>query len=252
MKIYFILILSFFPSILFSQVDIKGEYHGIYKDLPIVLKIIESTDQNFSAILNDGTVDYTITVDRTGNSFSGKAMHSLLGIKGTCRGVFTLPQVTLKLSLTILGIITDFDFKLEKMMITTKESIINNPSTPTHATLDPRVVGKWIKEENYNSGNGDNFMGSTFAQSLIFNVDGSLTEGGSSATISGSNYLGQSKSNQTNTIPDVVWYTIENQIYLKQSVNGQTQEIHLGKYYIENNHMLITNTQGVKLLLRKG
>ncbi|HSF89687.1 MAG TPA: hypothetical protein VLA46_09735, partial [Saprospiraceae bacterium] len=94
-------------------------------------------------------------------------------------------------------------------------------------------------------------MGAGFSQSMTFLANGQLSEGGSFATMSGSNYSGQSTGQGAGVIPGVKWYTIGNQLYMQVTENGQTQEVHLGRYYVENNNMLITGTNGEKILLKR-
>lgn len=119
-----------------------------------------------------------------------------------------------------------------------------------YAFFDQNLVGKWVNEQIYNSGSGDSFFGGTTTQSLIFYADGSLSDGGSSTTVSGSNYYGSSSDKGASpAIPNVSWYAQNQHIFIKDAVSGQT--VDLGKYYIENGALLITGNNGKKLLFRK-
>ena len=122
---------------------------------------------------------------------------------------------------------------------------------PSGASHPQELLGTWTKEELYQSGQGDSYMGASASESMTFLAGGRMAESGSSATISGSNYSGQSSGQGTGVIPGLVWYTIGNQLYLQVTENGQTQNVHLGKYYVENNNMLITGTNGEKILLTR-
>ena len=113
------------------------------------------------------------------------------------------------------------------------------------------MIGTWTKEELYQSGYGDAYMGAGTSQSMTFLQGGRMAEAGSSSYISGSDYNGQSSDDGGGVIPGVIWYTIGNQLYMQGTENGRTQTVHLGKYYIENNNMLITGTNGEKILLTK-
>lgn len=127
---------------------------------------------------------------------------------------------------------------------------LQNIKFPNGATHDPKLVGMWTKSETYNSGSGDNYMGSNFEQSMVFFADGTIGEGGSRVSISGSNYLGYTEGG-ARALPGMYWYNIGNQLYIYTTQNGQTASTHLGKYYIENGAMLITSANGQKLLLQK-
>ena len=100
-------------------------------------------------------------------------------------------------------------------------------------------------------GYGDNFMGGNFSQSIIFNNDGSVIEGGSNASMSGSNYFGQSLDNNTTSAGNIKWYAIGNQLHLIIYNNGSWQSVMLGTWYAENNHLLITGQDGKKVLLSR-
>ena len=56
-------------------------------------------------------------------------------------------------------------------------------------------------------------MGASSSQKLILYSNGSVADGGSQTTISGSNYLGQSEGT-FQALPNVFWYNVSNQLYL--------------------------------------
>ena len=121
---------------------------------------------------------------------------------------------------------------------------------PKEANHDAILIGAWTKNENYNSGSGDQYMGASYSETLVLFANGTVGDGGSQATMSGNNYLGQSESG-LKELPGVFWYNINNQLYISAIQNGKTETRHLGKYYIENDHMLITDNDGNKTLLSR-
>jgi hypothetical protein len=95
-------------------------------------------------------------------------------------------------------------------------------------------------------------MGANFSQSVIFLADGGVVDGGSSARMSGSNYSGKSSEGGSyQAVPGLIWYTKDSQIYFTYTQDGKSQTGSLGKYYIENNNMLVTLANGSKVLFSK-
>jgi hypothetical protein len=94
-------------------------------------------------------------------------------------------------------------------------------------------------------------MGAGFSQSMTFLPDGHIAEGASSAYMSGSYYSGQSTGQGSGIIQGLAWYAIGNKLFLQITERGQLQTVQLGTYYIEGNNMLITGTNGEKLLLSR-
>ena len=85
---------------------------------------------------------------------------------------------------------------------------------------------------------------------MTFGEDGSLIYGGSKTSVGGnmSDYSEQAGGE----IPNVVWHTKENCIYLTaKDKSGKQETAKLGKYYIEDGKMLITSDDGTKLVLLK-
>ncbi len=122
--------------------------------------------------------------------------------------------------------------------------------TPEDNQMDPQVVGTWMHETvNSLGSSGDQ----TFIQKqelMTFGEDGSLTYGGSKTSVGGnmSDYSEQAGS----AIPDVVWHSKENCIYLTaKDKSGKQETVKMGKYYIEDGKMLITSDNGTKLVLVK-
>ncbi|MEZ4987844.1 MAG: hypothetical protein R2795_22920 [Saprospiraceae bacterium] len=155
------------------------------------------------------------------------------------------------LTFNIYGEVATIPFAVDRVGATaTQPTVVNRIPFPANASFPASLSGRWTKNETYNSGYGDNFMGANFSQSLVFLPDGTLSEGGSNASMSGG-YYGQSQGNGTGPIDGIGWYAVGNQLYLLIQDSGQWQTAHLGKWYVENNHLLITGTNGEKLLLSR-
>lgn len=135
----------------------------------------------------------------------------------------------------------------------------DNPSDTTQSEAsqnqekdqrDPEVVGTWMHESVTSLGSsGDQ----TFIQKqelMTFGEDGSLTYGGSKTSVGGnmSDYSEEAGS----AIPDVVWHTKENSIYLTaKDKSGKQETAKMGTYYMEDGKMLITSDNGTKMVLVK-
>jgi hypothetical protein len=129
----------------------------------------------------------------------------------------------------------------------TKSEASQNPESNQR---DPEVVGTWMHESVSSLGSsGDQ----TFIQKqelMTFGEDGSLTYGGSKTSVGGnmSDYSEESGSE----IPDVVWHTEDNSIYLTaKDKSGKQETAKMGTYYIENGKMLVTSDNGTKLVFVK-
>jgi len=236
-----------------SQSDFTGIYRGLHNGEAIVLKLNQVNTKELHGMLSDASANYTVTAEIAGNRFAGDALHTSLGLKPTLLGELNNDVLGIILVFNLTGDKTEVKVDLRKESSSFLPAIKSNSVLliPKNAGNDIRLVGTWAKEENYNSGQGDNFMGSTFGQSLTFFEDGSVADGESTATMSGGNFFGQSQQKESNKTPGVVWYTRSNQLFLGVSENGVQQEVHLGRFYIENGNMLITNNNGTKMLLHK-
>jgi len=129
----------------------------------------------------------------------------------------------------------------------TKSEASQNPESNQR---DPQVVGTWMHESVTSLGSsGDQ----TFIQKqelMTFGEDGSLTYGGSKTSVGGnmSDYSEEAGSE----IPDVVWHTEGNSIYLTaKDKSGKQETAKMGTYYIENGKMLVTSDNGTKLVFVK-
>jgi hypothetical protein len=115
---------------------------------------------------------------------------------------------------------------------------------------DPALVGKWVRQSNYNSsGFGQGSMATE--TSLVLLADGQVADGGSRTVVGGSSWSGSSSKQGGSILPGLIWYTQNRQLYLQITEHGQTQVQLLGSYYVENQNMLVTGTDGTKVLYYK-
>ncbi|MBK9255626.1 MAG: hypothetical protein IPM42_09085 [Saprospiraceae bacterium] len=241
-----------------AQQSWAGEYKGSLEGDQVILFLEPDGKDRLKGWMKDSNQKFDINAEYSGNRLAGTAVENTFGLEFTLLGELNNNQLQASLIFEFLGEKTITPFVLEK---TNSNPSKNEPklitktdaktSLPKDAVLDRAVSGTWTKNESYNSGYGDNFMGANFSQSLSFLPDGRVSEGGSSANMSGSYYSGNSKGDGKGVIEGLLWYTKGNQLYLQITEQGKTQEIQLGKYYIENNKMLITGANGEKLLLSR-
>lgn len=237
---------------------LSGQYHATLGSDAIALGINLKLDGSYIGTMTDSHQKYSLSLQLSdGRKVTGTAREYSMDLQFEVAGTIDGDRLPLTFSFT-LGDKTDqmkIDFVREgsELPASTSTGHVSQdaPDLPKDATHPHDLIGTWTKEELYNSGYGDNYMGAGFSESMTFLSDGQLSEGGSSATMSGSNYSGQSTGQGSGIIPGVKWYTIGNQLYMQVTENGQTQEVHLGRYYIENGNMLITGTNGEKILLKK-
>ncbi len=236
-----------------SQAIFNGLFRGLHNGEDIILKLNQVNAKEVQGVLSDASSNYDVRAEIAGNRFAGDALHTSLGLKPAILGELKNDVLSIILLFEIAGDKTEVKVDLKKESADAPSVTISNLNLqiPKNAGNDIRIVGTWVKEEIYNSGGGDNFMGSAFSQSLTFFNDGSVADGGSAATISGGNFFGQSQQKESHKTPGVVWYTRSNQLFLGVVEQGTQQEVALGRFYIENGNMLITGSNGTKMLLRK-
>ena len=252
--IFILMLASYLP--ISAQGIWTGTYEGTLDRDHVKLTLKTSGKNVISGTMTDSANKYDVEGTYTGNSFTGKAQEKNLGLIFDMVSFLNGDQMSTTLSLDVFG-------KIEKMEIsftrsgsvskTNPTATIEVKKTVSHKERDPLVVGLWVKESNYNSGYGfnDSYGAMSVSEKMEFLADGSMADGGSKAVVGGSNYSGSSSSGQKNIIDGLNWYTDGNKIFLIATQNGQTQTIELGKYFIENNNMLITGSNGEKLLLSK-
>ena len=253
-----------FLSLLFSSVfngligqnPFSGTYNGKYNGDNIVLMLQNSNNNALVGKMTDSQQNYEVVATGKDNQIQGKAVEKNLNLTFILNGQLVGNQLNMQMTLELNGQkqVLDVVFMKQDKVISTIAPSTTTPSQkvkfPNGSSHDPNLVGMWTKSETYNSGSGDNFMGSNFEQSMVFFADGSLGEGSSRASISGSHYSGYTEGG-ARALPSVYWYNIGNQLYIYTTENGQTASTHLGKYYIENGAMLITGVNGQKMLLQR-
>ena len=262
MRYTILIILAFLVINIHAQspgqpVKFAGHYSAVLSEATLTLFIEPKSGSSYTGILNDGYQSLNLALELTGGTFEGVATDTSLGVEMGVTGEIKGDQIHFALILDPYGEGEDFEvnFKRDERASQATNSIIDQSQTnidfPSGATHPQEMLGTWTKEELYQSGYGDSYMGAGTSQSMTFLSGGRMAEAGSSSYISGSDYSGQSSGEGGGIIPGVTWYTIGNQLYMQGIENGQMQQIHLGKYYVENNNMLITGTNGEKVLLTK-
>ncbi len=235
-----------------------GQYDATANGDRMSLAIEHKAGTSYMGVMIDSYQKYSLMLELTNDTtVSGLAKEYSLGLEFDVLGQLKGDHLLLNFTIEVAGEKNEMtiDFYRAGSTPTSTPAIGGQYQTkvslPAGAIRPQEVTGTWKKEELYNSGSGDSFMGSSFTQALTFLADGSLSEGHNSAHVGGSNFSGQSSGQGTGVIQGVIWYTIGNQLYLQVTEMGQTQDVHLGRYFIENNNMLITGTNGEKILLKK-
>jgi len=236
-----------------SQSSFVGNYEGVFNGDHIVLHLMAGQAGSLKGTMQDSQNKYEVTGNVSKNTFTGTAiepnLHITFGMKGS-------------LVNNVLETVLTFDFLGEKhdmTVIFTKNTTDNSKQnaniSPSIAmkTRDINVIGTWMKEHNYSSGYASNgsYGAMSSRESMVFYADGSMGDGGSTTTVGGSNFSGTTSRQQSGAIPGLFWWTDQNRIKLQITKDGASQEVDLGKYYIENGRMLITGANGEKLLLTK-
>ena len=253
----------FIPILLLSGSTIFSQWQGIYTGNVlgdnVTMQLEDKGNNEITGWMKDSQQQYTIAGTKQGESLVANAVETTYNLNFVLTGTMRDTLADFVLSFEYNGEKSSNPFTLKKQAdsnnfeIKGEESISINQhqSIPKGATRDQNLVGKWTKNETYQSGYGDGSMSGNITSSLILLSDGSLGNGGSNATMSGENYYGSSGSSQVAIIPNVTWYTIGNQLYLSAIENGKTQEALLGQYYVEDNKLLITGSNGVKIFMTR-
>lgn len=250
-------LLAFFLS-LFTVVTMNaqwsGTYYGAVNGDPVVMNLTQS-GKTITGDMKDSQQTYTISGTVSGDNFSGSAIETTYALTFGLSAVRTKNVLDCNLTFDLNGEHAEVPFTVEKageasgeQTVTATETAPEKIPFPADANFPVALQGTWTKSETYNSGYGDNYMGSTFSQSMTFFADGSISDGGSSATMSGSDYSGQSSDSGSGKLPGVGWYAKKNNLYLIAFAEGKWQSVLLGTWYTENNHLLITGTNGEKQL----
>ena len=243
-------------SITTSMAQWSGTYYGTVNG-DNVMMTLKQVENSVTGTMKDSYQHFDISGTVSGETFTGIATEHSLQLEFQLNALKKGDLLDCKLSIEVLGNTSETPFTVQKEAEKSNESIAKSTAVtsaipfPSGATFPSALVGKWTQNESYNSGSGDNFMGANFSQSMTFYNDGTLSEGGSSASMSGSNYSNQSSGGGSGKLDGVGWYAKQKNFYLIVFNNGAWQSVHVGTWYAENNHLLITSTNGEKLLLSK-
>jgi len=245
-----------------AQNPFAGRYTGTLQGDAIVLYLEPNGPGKLKGSMQDSQQSYAIDATSQGKTISGTATLAAYNLVLDFQG--TLSGNALPLSMEVRGLGSGafrVDLVKDGAAGTAASQGKSGKSDTAGATSskakdnrqrDPEVVGTWVKEEIYNSGYGDGFMGSTISSSMTFAADGRLLDGGSNATMSGSDYHGESASGASGEVPGLRWFTRNQEIWLIVTQDGKTQEEKLGRYAFGGGAMRITSDNGQKLLLRRG
>lgn len=237
-----------------SQSDLIGNYTGVFNGDQVSLSLQSLGNGLVGGTMEDSQNKYEISGKVIKNNFNGTATEPTLGIQFEMKGTLQANIFNVVLIVDFLGEKHNMDVTFTKTQ-TKSSSPVTKAPTNVSATKpkDPNIVGAWVKESNYSSGySSNNSYGSmSTRESMVFYANGSLGDGGSMTVVGGSDFSGYASGNGKGVIPGVFWWTENNKIWLHITENGKSQEVELGKYYIENGRMLITATNGEKMLLTK-
>ena len=247
--------LSFALTLAQSQ-DLAGTYRATFNGDQIIL-VVEAPQQGMSAgEMTDSYQTYTLQLIQTGAKVRGTATETSLGLQFDIHGQLDGGKLSMTFSIELNGEKNTMDLAFFKEGDAPVEASNNDTDLPAlvfpaGATHPSSVAGTWVKEDTYQSGYGDAYMGAGFSTVMTFLPDGHVSEGGSQAYISGSNYSGQSSGQSSGIVPGLGWYVIGNVFYLQVTDSGKTNNVPVGTYYVEGNNMLITASSSEKLLLRR-
>lgn len=235
------LITFFTLSAIFSQ-SLAGKYTGVYQGEPVVLTLEASDGDTYAGVLDDGHNKYNVTARGQGSGLTGQATESSLGLTLQLQGELRGNHLALKLA--IMGVELPVDLYREN----------GGAASPPASAIpvsgkqrDQALVGSWTNQSNYNSGGFG--QGSMSSESiLVLLADGRVADGGSRTVVGGAGWSGSSGGSATGVVDGVYWFTENKKLYLQAVQNGQTEVQLLGKYYLENNHLLITADNGNKVL----
>lgn len=255
MKFFTLIALTMTLTGLHAQWD--GTYYGTVSGDNVVMNL-EQNGNNVTGVMKDSYQTFDIKGTVNGNQFSGTTTEQSYQIAFGLTAEKSGNTLECILSVDMNGETGEVPFTVEKQGETVGTSSATSSSGsatkipfPSGATFPAALVGTWVQNENYNSGSGDSFMGASFSQSMTFNGDGTLSEGGSSASMSGSNYSGQSTGGGAGKLDGIGWYAKQKNFYLIVYNNNKWESVHVGTWYTENNALLLTGNNGEKLLLTK-
>lgn len=245
-----------------AQNPFAGRYTGTLQGDAIVLYLEPNGPGKLKGSMQDSQQSYAIEATSQGKTISGSATLAAYALALDFQGTLNGNELPLTMEVRGLGsgafrvdLVKDGAAGTAASQWESGKKATASAASPQgkdNRQRDPEVVVTWVKEEIYNSGYGDGFMGSTVSSSITFAADGRLLDGGSNATMSGGNYHGESASGAAGEVPELRWFTRNRDIWLLVTQDGKTQEVKLGRYAFGGGAMRITADNGEKLLLRRG
>lgn len=237
--------LLFLATALSAQ-NFAGKYTGTYEGDPVVLTLNNTGGNAYTGDMNDGSNNYKIAATTQGKTLKGTCTETSQNIVLDMSGV--LEGAKLAVQLNFMGVMLNFEvFKEGQAAAATPQAA----APKDNKQRDPAVVGRWVRQENYNSGYGQS--GSMSSEtSLVFLADGRVADGGNRTVVGGSDFSGSTASEAAGVVEGLIWYTDKQNLYLQMTENGKTETQMLGRYYVENNNMLVTGQDGTKVLFYRG
>lgn len=245
-----IIVALFWMAMVPCQAQFSGQYTAFFNGDNITLELKEK-GQVISGQMKDSQQNYAVKAEKTAKGFEGTAIDDKLGITFLIVGSVTPQGLEVDFDVDYEGSRTDaFVVNFEKQGVANQTE--KSKGKKNNKPIDSRIIGQWKHESFYSSGYGADAMSGSNVQYLAFNEDGTMSDLGNQAQISGSNYSGDSgKGSGSGTVANLWYYTKDNTIMVYTSVNGAEQEYAMGTYYIEEGRLLITTPNGEKMLLQK-
>lgn len=233
--------------------QLEGNYTGTINGSTVQLQLQSAGINQLVGRLSDEYQTFKISATTNNQCFEGNAVETNLNLDLAIKGCQNQQTLKIQLDFSALGVNEIQEIILTKVPFSNQNTSRNNTNTTADLKVnrDYALVGLWKQEQIYNSGYGGDYFGGSLTQKVIFFADGSIADAGSQAHISGHDFSGLSQDQSIDKIEGVQWSTQNNQLLLTVSKEGQSQTVTMGKYYIENGKMLITNKNGEKTLLIK-
>jgi len=253
MKFYLISIFLLVLGIMNAQNAFIGTYEGIFNGDNISLILMSDGGDKIFGTMQDSQNKYVVSGDVFKNDFVGQAVEASLGITFSMTGVLIGNVFNTILTFEYLGEKHAMKVALNKKDSANQNNMPNESIKIPNKPRDGNVVGIWVKENNYSSGYSSNgsYGAMNTRESMIFYADGSMADGGSASVVGGSNFSGSSSAAGSGVVPGLYWWTENSKIFLHITEGEKHQQLELGRYFIENGRMLITSTNGEKILLTK-
>lgn len=233
----------------------EDRYTGHLKSGEAIELVLSGRDGAVTGTLRDDSFAYRVSAEIAGGRLSGRADQSDLGLQLGLSGQMQANGLALEIQLSLFGQQTSEQVWLERSGSGSQAQPPSTHPNPGNATAaasgerDAALVGHWVHEEIYNSGSGASFLGTSSRQGLVLMANGGVADGGSSVSMSGDNYFGQSSGAGGGAVPGVSWFSRDQHLWLHNAADGQT--VDLGRYYAEPDRMMITGNNGKRLLFTR-